>query len=73
MHNNGLFIPPNGKDQTIHFEGNDFKFKVNKPIDFVNTELIVSLTGKMIFLVVKIVTADEIKEKEFIVDETAKK
>jgi hypothetical protein len=30
VHNNGLFIPKNGTDVTVHYNGKDYEFKVDK-------------------------------------------
>ena len=57
MHNNGLFFPTSGNDQTIIHKGITYKFEVGKPNNFVTTELIVDLTPDLINLVENVVQA----------------
>ena len=51
MHNNGLFVPTSGKDQTIIHKNVSYKFEVGKPNEFVTTELIVNLLPDLIILI----------------------
>jgi len=50
MHNNGLFFPPNNKNQEIIFQGKEFHFIVGEHCHFVETELVVKLTANIIVL-----------------------
>lgn len=62
MHNNGLFFPANGKNQTVIYKSNSFNFEVGKPNDFVNTELIVGLIPDLLDLVEKVVLSRPIMD-----------
>lgn len=55
MHNNGLFFPANGQNQSIKYKGETYNFVVANPNSFVTTELIVGLIPDLLDLVKKVV------------------
>ena len=51
MHNNGLFFPTNGQNQSVTYKGTTYNFVVGQPNNFVTTELMISLVPELLKLV----------------------
>lgn len=58
MHNNGLFYPTNGQNQSVTFRGSSYNFVFASANTFVTTELIVSLIPDLLDLVNKVVQTE---------------
>ncbi len=70
MHNNGLFYPLNGKNQTIKFQNREFIFEVGKHCNFVDTELIVQLSANLIVAIKDLVESKEFTDLKLIPEES---
>jgi hypothetical protein len=57
MHNNGLFFPTNGQNQSVTYKGTTYNFVVGQPNNFVTTELMISLVPDLLDLVEAVVQA----------------
>lgn len=66
MHNNGLFIPTNGQNQSVKYHGITYNFEVGKPNNFVTTELVVGFIPDFLNLVEKVVQASPLIDLEHI-------
>lgn len=68
MHNNGLFFPTNGKNQTVVYGSISYNFEVGKHNDFVTTELIISLIPSLTKVVEDIVESLPLKDINYIAE-----
>jgi len=66
MHNNGLFMPANNKDQTIKYKSNTFKFEIGKPIDFVTTSFLVKVIPELLLAITMVISTSPVIDFEFI-------
>lgn len=63
MHNNGLFMPPNGQDIVVEHKSKRYEFKVDQPISFLNTALLMELTPDMLYLMIDVVNSEKIRNQ----------
>jgi len=66
IHNNGIFMPPNGSDETIIHKSVTYKFVATKSVEFVNIELLLFLISDIITLIADVVVSPTIKGQLFI-------
>jgi hypothetical protein len=71
LHNNGLFLPKNYKDIEIEFKGLKYNFIVGKPLDFVNTTLVVELLPDIVKMSKDVVESRLINNLDEIIDLSA--
>lgn len=63
IHNNGFYRPiRSDQDQIMEFNGNEYTFRHNEPIDFFTPEMAVKIEDLIMECLVKIVEHDEIKK-----------
>jgi hypothetical protein len=71
MHNNGIFMPTNKKDQTIKYKSTYYNFKIGKPIDFLTTDLLINnLIPDLLKIVEDVVVASPLKDIKYIPEKT---
>ena len=59
-HTNGIFIPSDGKDLTITYEGRDFPFEYGRPIDWDRRAFLFLVPLELTIAMAQVVTAPEI-------------
>ncbi len=71
LHNNGLFFPANNKNQKVGFSGVEYTFEVGKPLDFINTTVMVDLLPTIVEMLKEVVTSIEVYNLKEIIDLSA--
>ena len=41
IHNNGVYLPPNGRDKTINYKGHDYEFKYETQINYAHWDFLI--------------------------------
>jgi hypothetical protein len=59
-HNNGVFLPESGKDDTAVFNGKSYEFKVGARIDFLNWELLTDLLNSIEMILFEIISHPQV-------------
>ncbi|MFC1495727.1 hypothetical protein ACFL6W_10635 [Thermodesulfobacteriota bacterium] len=46
VHNNGVYFHRSGRDETVHWQGNDYEFRQEIPVDFVNWSFCITIANE---------------------------
>jgi len=60
LHTNGLFAPPNNKDRTITYDGDDFNFVCGRPLKWLDNQRVLWFYDKMSEIMNLIIRSDKV-------------
>ncbi|SRR5258706_1165011 len=66
IHNNGLFFPPKGQNQTVIYNGTVYHFEVGQLTHFVTTEFLIEILPDLLSLTEAVVEASPLKDIDHI-------
>ncbi len=72
IHNNGVYFPRSGNNETMVYNGTTYSFEIGKPVDFVTWQFLFGLIPDLRQMIIDIVESNEVSSIAVIFDPFAR-